>query len=324
MSKVMFVGDCHFSPRTPVSRKDDYPETLLNKLDSLVRLCMEKEVKDIVFLGDLINNNQMTMEYFIKLYKKFLEFVVADIKLHTVIGNHDIQHGNPEFLDKSPMSILLDSGLFSNKDFIKDNVRFKLVNYYDPLELIEKAYPGMTNIFIGHFFYLSGFGDMAHTLSPDLCKKLGYDLYLLGHDHTPYEPLSINGYEVHRPGSFSRATSDTCQVNRDEIRVCIFDTKTHKMEYKNIPNVLPSKDIYKESKLLSKLNESSIDISLSEDIDNLINSLTFDFSSDIYKVLDDMNLEEEVKRKAIECLDERIFDGFISSTSTIWDSFINN
>jgi len=303
MSKVAIVGDTHFSPRTPVSRKDDYPETLLNKLNSLFKYCVDNKISDCVFLGDLINANQMNMEYFIKLFKVFLTFFNNNISLHTIIGNHDIQHGNQEFLEKSPITLLLDSNLISNEDFIRDNVRFKLVNYYTPLTLIEATYPGMFNVLVGHLFYLNGFNDTQHTLTPELCKQLGYDIYFLGHDHTPYDPLNVNGYQVHRPGSFSRATSDTCQVNRDTIQFCVFDTTTHKVDYVDLPGVLPSKDIYKESKLLSKLNESNNDITLSEEIDELIDNLTFDFSSDIYKVVDEMELSEEIRNKVIEYLE---------------------
>lgn len=303
MSKIAIIGDTHFSPRTPVSRKDDYPETLMNKLGNLLKYCVDNNVSDCIFLGDLINANQMNMEYFIRLYKQLLEFSGNNIRLHTIIGNHDVQHGNEEFLEKSPISLLVDSNLVSNKDFVKDNVRFKLVNYYEPLDLIEDAYPGMFNVFIGHLFYLSGFGDQAHTLSPELCSKLGYDVYFLGHDHSPYEPLIKKDYKVYRPGSFSRATSDTCQVNRDNIQICIFNTETCNTDYVNLPGVLPSKDIYKEAKLLSKVNERDIEITLSEEIDELIDNLTFDFSSDIYKVLDEMKLEEDIKSKVIEYLE---------------------
>ena len=311
MSKIAIIGDTHFSPRTPVSRKDDYPETLLNKLDSLAWLCMEKGVKDVIFLGDLINNNQMTMEYFIKLYKKFLGFAAANIKLHTIIGNHDIQHGNPEFLDKSPMTLLLDSGLFNNKDFIVDDCLIRMVNYYTPTSEIPLAQTNNFNdknfhqILIGHYFYLNGFNDNDHTLMPEQCITLGYDKYFLGHDHTPYGPLKVNGYEVHRPGSFSRATSLTCQVNRDNIQICIYDTITNEVEYINIPKVLPSKDVYKETKLISKMNErETVDITLSEEIDELINELSFNFSSDIYTVLDSMELDKKVKEKVTSYLEE--------------------
>lgn len=303
MSKIVIVGDTHFSPRTPVSRKDDYPETLLNKLDSLFNVCKDLKATDCIFLGDLINANQMNMEYFIKLYKKFLDFSMNNIRLHTVIGNHDVQHGNKEFLEKSPISLLVDSNLVSNSDFIRDSIRFKLVDYYEPFDIIEEAYPGMCNIFVGHFFYLSGFGDTEHTLSPEQCKKLGYNMYFLGHDHTPYSPLKVNGYQVHRPGSFSRATSDTCQVNRDEIKICVLNTNTMDVEYLSLPGVLPSSCVYKETKLLSDLNDTDIDITLSENIEQLIDSLSFNFSSDIYKVLDELELEEEVKGKVVEYLE---------------------
>lgn len=305
MSKVCIVGDTHFSPKQPMSRKDNYPETLLNKLDNLLELCKSNYITDVIFLGDLINNNQMTMEYFIILFKHFTEFTKCNIKLHTIIGNHDINHGNEEFLDKSPLTILFESKLFNNKDFIIDNCRFTLKNYYDDVDSLNINNNSNINILIGHYFYLSGFNDTKHTLLPEKCKELIYDYYFLGHDHTPYEPLCINGYEVHRPGSFSRATSETCQVSRDTIQVCIFDTDTLEVEYKNIPNVLPSKDVYKESKLISKLlDKEEIDTTLSKDIDDLINDLSFNFSGDIYKVLDEMNLKENIKNIVVKYLEE--------------------
>lgn len=305
MSKVCIVGDTHFSPKQPMSRKDNYPETLLNKLDNLLELCKSNYITDVIFLGDLINNNQMTMEYFIILFKHFIEFTKCNIKLHTIIGNHDINHGNEEFLDKSPLTILFESKLFNNKDFIIDNCRFTLKNYYDDVDSLNINNNSNINILVGHYFYLSGFNDTKHTLLPEKCKELIYDYYFLGHDHTPYEPLCINGYEVHRPGSFSRATSETCQVSRDTIQVCIFDTDTLEVEYKNIPNVLPSKDVYKESKLISKLlDKEEIDTTLSKDIDDLINDLSFNFSGDIYKVLDEMNLKEEIKNIVVKYLEE--------------------
>lgn len=305
MSKVCIVGDTHFSPKQPISRKDNYPETLLNKLDNLLELCKDNNIEDVIFLGDLINANQMTMEYFIILFKHFMEFKKNNIRLHSIIGNHDVQHGNEEFLDKSPLTILFKSGLFSNKDFTVDNCLFTMMNYYESVNTIEPATNDYTNILIGHYFYLNGFNDINHTLSPEECKNLGYNFYFLGHDHTPYEPLKINNYEVHRPGSFSRATSETCQVSRDNIQVCIFDTDSLLVTYKNIPNVLSSKDIYKESKLISKLiDKDEVDTTLSEDINNLINDLSFNFSGDIYLVLDEMQLDEEVKNSVIKYLEE--------------------
>ena len=310
MSRIAIIGDTHFSPKTPVSRKDDYPSTLFNKLNSLLTLCIRENVTDCIFLGDLINANQMTVEYMVRLYGEFIAFKNNGIDLHTVIGNHDMAHSNIDYLNKSAIALFISSGLFSTMSFVKDDTYFELIDYYVPVNELKPFNAGdllhniKCKVMCGHYFYLNGFNDMPHTISPDMCKELNYNYYFLGHDHTPYDPLVKTNYEVHRPGSFSRATSDTCQVNRDNIQICIFDTDTHKVEYKDIPDVLPSKDVYKESKLISKLNESDLETTLSEDIDNLIDSMSFDFSSDIYTVLDSLDLKEEIKDKVTEYLME--------------------
>ena len=307
MSKVCIVGDCHFDSHLKASRKDNYPETLLNKLDSLLELCKNNAVTDVIFLGDLIESNRIDLPYLITLYNHFMRFKNESIKLFTIWGNHELKHDsyNDTLSLSTPLSLFINSGLFSNNDFIRDNCKFTLKNYYDDVDKLEPVEEDGVNILIGHYFYLSGFNDTKHTLLPEKCKELIYDYYFLGHDHTPYEPLCINGYEVHRPGSFSRATSETCQVSRDTIQVCIFDTDTLEVEYKNIPNVLPSKDVYKESKLISKLlDKEEIDTTLSKDIDDLINDLSFNFSGDIYKVLDEMNLKEDIKNIVVKYLEE--------------------
>lgn len=310
MSKIVIVGDTHFSPKTPVSRKDDYPNTLLDKLDSLLELCIKENATDCIFLGDLINANQMTIEYLVKLYTHFIAFKSNNIQLHTCLGNHDLPYSNEEYLDKSAISLFINSKLFNTVSFVRDDTYFEIVDYFKSVETLKPFQSGnllhniICRVFIGHYFYLNGFKDSCHTLTPELCKELNYNFYFLGHDHTPYDPLVKKDYEVHRPGSFSRATSDTCQVNRDTVQVCIFDTNTHTVEYKNIPGVLPSKDVYKETKLISKMNESNLEDTLSENIDNLIDSMTFDFSSDIYTVLDSLDIKEEIKNKVTEYLVE--------------------
>ena len=156
MSKVCIVGDTHFSPKQPVSRKDNYPETLLNKLDNLLELCKDNNVEDVIFLGDLINANQMTMEYFIILFKHFMEFKKNNIRLHSIIGNHDVQHGNKDFLDKSPILLLFKSNLFNNSNFVIGNKVFTLQNFYNTTDTIEPVNDDKVNILIGHYFYLNG------------------------------------------------------------------------------------------------------------------------------------------------------------------------
>lgn len=307
MSKIMFVGDVHLSPRIPASRKDDYPETLLNKLESLRQLAIKNDVSDIVFLGDLFNSKHMTLSYFIKCFQKFKAMDDQGIILHACIGNHDITYDNDSTLEESAIKLLFDSEVLDTKSvFTRDDVSVYLYNFTQLTpELPKPTNLGQYNVLVGHYFYLTGFNDVEHTLSPQDCTRLGYQAYILGHDHTPYTPVIQKDYQVHRPGSLSRGTSQTCQVQRDEINVVLLDTQSHQFTYEPIPNVLPSKDIYKEAVLIDKFTLSSI----SDSLKDLLADLTFDNSSDIFETLNQIPMDSSVRECIISYLNnEGVFN----------------
>ena len=300
MSKIMFVGDVHLSPRIPASRKDDYPETLLNKLESIRKLAIQKDVSDIVFLGDLFNAKHMTLAYFIKCFQKFKVMDEQGITLHTCVGNHDITYDNDSTLEESAIKLLFDSDVLDiRSSFAVDDVTVYLYNFTTlTSDLGTPLNRDYYNVLVGHYFYLTGFNDIEHTLSPQQCIQLGYNAYILGHDHTPYTPVKQKDYEVHRPGSLSRGTSQTCQVQRDEINVVLLDTQSHQFTYEAIPNVLPSKDIYKEATLIDKFTLSSI----SDSLKDLLADLTFDNSSDIFETLNQIPMDPAVRECIISYL----------------------
>lgn len=306
---IMFVGDVHLSPRTPISRKDDYPQTMLNKLSKLYNVAKENKVNDIIFLGDIFNTRHMTLNYFIKCFKVFSDLASVS-KLHLVVGNHDITYNNESTLQDSPIQILYDSGLFERHNF-KENIlpvaldEDELFYFYDYTVPVQEIQPvpegckGCTNFLIGHYFYCIGFGDEEHTLTKEMCSKLGYNYYILGHDHTPYTPVKTKEYEVHRPGSLSRATSNTCQVSRDTIQVVIYNTKTKQFTYKDLEGILPSKEVYKENILVDKITLSSI----SESLQDFLNALDFNNTSDIYDTLNSIPMDNKVKDIIIKYLE---------------------
>lgn len=307
MSKIAFIGDVHLSPRVPASRKDDYPNTLLTKLDSLKQLSIQNNISDLVFLGDLFNTKHMTLAYFIKCFQKFKTLDDSGITLHLIVGNHDITYNNDSTLEESPIKLLYDSDVFDVRNiFTIDNTTVYLYNYTELTPNLPKPLDLNTyNILVGHYFYDIGFGDDDHTLTRDQCKDLQYNAYLLGHDHTPYTPVKRDGYEVHRPGSLSRGTSQTCQINRDSIQITVFDTTTHTFTYLDLPNVLPTKDVYKEDHLIDKVTLSTI----SESLQDLLSDLTFDNSSDIFATLHQIPMDPKIKELIISYLNnEGVYD----------------
>lgn len=289
---VLFIGDVHLSPRTPSSRKDDYPETILNKLLSLKQLITDHDIKHLVFLGDLFNTKNMTLPYFIKCFQVFKELNDTGVRMHLVVGNHDIYYNNDSTLEESPIQLLLDSNLFNHEPFTEDGVYFNLIGYTTNTQNVPPVTEVVNyNILIGHYFFNLGFGDEEHTLSKDQCSSLGYDSYILGHDHVPYDPVILKKYQVHRPGSLSRGTSHTCQINRDGIKVLLFNTGTKQYTYLDLPNVQPTTEVFKEVTLVSKVSMLDIDESLKD----LLASLDFDNSSDILETLEGIEMNPKVR-----------------------------
>lgn len=293
MSKIMFVSDVHLTPRVPIARKDDYPQTVLNKVEALGKISQAHGVSDIFFLGDIFNTKHMTLPYFIKCYDKFNALVSMGLKLHTVVGNHDILYNTEDTMQESPLSIMFNSNVIDNAEHITiDNVTVHQYNYLTKLENIPNCpHDDKYHILSCHYFYNLGFGDEDHTLSMELCDKLGYNAYILGHDHTPYKPVVKSNYQVHRPGSLTRGTSQTCQVNRDSIQVLLLDSNTLEFEYVDLPNILLSTDVYREDHLI--ISDSIT--SLSESLQDFLKALEFNNSSDIFETLNSIPMDKKVK-----------------------------
>lgn len=203
-------------------------------------------------------------------------------------------------MQESPLSILFNSNIMDNKEHVYiDNLVVHQYNYLTKLENIpEVPQEDGFHILTGHYFYNLGFNDTEHTLSIDLCNKLGYQSYILGHDHVPYEPVKMQTYEVHRPGSLTRGTSQTCQVKRENIQVLLMDSITAKTEYVNLPNIMSPDEIYREDHLVVKDSVTS----LSESLQDFLKALEFNNSSDIFETLNSIPMEPQIKECIISYL----------------------
>ena len=83
-----------------------------------------------------------------------------------------------------------------------------------------------------HRFYESGFGE--EPITEEQVVSLGYNTYIFGHDHRPYQTKVISDtIKVIRPGSLARNSSD--QYNRiRKPRILVFDTETLSFYYEEV------------------------------------------------------------------------------------------
>lgn len=254
MAKIMFVGDTHFQSESPSSRKEDpehYRQTQLDKLESIKQICIKEDIHNLIILGDVYNSSiNIYTPYLTKLYEVFRDFKDNKIDLYSIVGNHDMYYQNDNEFDKTLLyqsfalglikhldTLQIDNTLIKGVDFLKDFPKVADLNYNN----LNTNY----KILVGHCFYENErFGGIGNSnLTKQKCIDLGYNAYILGHDHTPYELVSDINYKVIRPGSLMRGTSKTCNLYR-KVSVEIFDTNTLIWEEREIPSKPRFRSIY--------------------------------------------------------------------------------
>ena len=85
MSKVLFVGDLHLwlNYQTPSSRKDIYPQTVIQKIENLAKFANENGIDETILLGDVFHQRYQPFSFIMKVYSAFKQFNKIP---YTIIG----------------------------------------------------------------------------------------------------------------------------------------------------------------------------------------------------------------------------------------------
>ena len=231
MSSIIFVGDLHLKGSSPISRVDDYPTVILNKLESLINIAKSFSCDKIMLLGDVFDSHITTLPYLAKVINTFRKISDAGIDVYTIVGNHDIKNNRMDSLDSSALGILISTGYLklAPRNLAIDDTSFNCFHY--PEELAnnnESCY----SVCVAHRYY--EFGLSWDSLTSEDLKSLNYDAMILGHYHVPCDTLSIEDTLLYRPGSLSRSTSEPYNKLRTP-RVLVFNCLNHKTVYVDIP-----------------------------------------------------------------------------------------
>ena len=293
MSKIYFVPDVHLQEQSPRSRKDSYPTTVLEKLDYIAELANSNNATTI-FLGDLFNATNMPMNYFYRVVDVFKKFNKVPL---TIAGNHDFPRNNPDLLPRTPLGLLNNIGLI---DYLQHyEVEGKVViegnHFWQAIpkasQVTTTAIP-MKKICVAHYFYEDKFAE-EHNLHISDIINLGYDYYIFGHDHTPYEDIKIGDATIYRIGSLTRGTANENQLIRDQVYILEYDTILDSFRRIPIP-CLPAKEVFNESVFLRK--EQKLDTQ------KILDNLVFTSNDSIYDVLDRSEQSDDIKKIVEEYL----------------------
>jgi len=110
--KLIWRTDIHLSDKTPVSRKDNWKETIFNKIRQVGELAKKHNATAVLDGGDFFdikspsrNSHELVREV-IDIHKEYPCPVYANV------GNHDCVYGDYSFLPQQPLGVLFSSGCF--------------------------------------------------------------------------------------------------------------------------------------------------------------------------------------------------------------------
>lgn len=250
---LILTGDWHIQDDTPNSRIDNYKQTLVDKTDQLLNLCLQNNA-DLVIPGDIFSKIQTNNEfiiYFMKLFKKFKD---NDINVISIFGNHDVYRTQYQLEEKTPLKILEESNLIkilrNGESLEYNNTIIYGWGYYDEIKEVPKI-ENKRNFGIIHKFY-SQPSYREYNFNQDDLQAIGLQYALLGHDHISYE-VEKKPCIVFRPGALTRGTSHWYNFTRG-VFVYLFNTET--FNYSEISlRIRPYLEVAREQKVIEAMEK---------------------------------------------------------------------
>ena len=289
MAKIMFVGDPHMNYQTPQSRKDVYPQTMLDKIRAVAKLSEELQCDDVVFLGDMFHQRYQPYSYMMKCFMAFKSFKKAP---YSIIGNHDLIFERMDSFDESPLNFLFMTGVVKHLETLQyDDVILKGFDYTSPI--VPNETPNNYTVCVAHQYYNTPLFKVY--VKPEDALSLNYNAYMLGHDHGVYDDVVNDKYRIIRHGSISRGTAHNSNLMRD-VYVTIFDTITKTFTKVTLPTQKAT-DVFKEIKYVEKSLETSVD--------EIIDKMEFSADVTIYDMIDEAkDVPDDVKDLIVRYLEQ--------------------
>ena len=287
---IAVVLDLHFGKKCNFRLEENMDQVISKKLDFIKDYCIEKEIKTVIFAGDIFENCSINRSTFMSAVKSFKKFKEDNIDVVAIFGNHDEYRYNKNMRLLTPLYDLEELGLVYCKDegyeIYRNGVRFMCFSYLETQKLCEFLSNGNkdknndkdTRVAIGHAFYENEFmGGTEANITKEMLDKSDIDFLVLGHDHTDYEELKVGDKYVLRCGSILRDNTTQNSLNRTPSFYHI--TRNKQFERIEIPKCVVLKDVVKVENLEKKKEVISYkeiieEISINEDIeDNVLDAI---------------------------------------------------
>ena len=309
--RILTLADIHISDQGPISRKDNYKETILNKLEQVKDLCETLRIDLVLISGDIFHiktptkNSHFLVSQLITLFKSY------PCPIYTIFGNHDLRHNNIQTLINQPLNTLLKSGacnLITDNIFSENNsIRIFSVDFLQNPEYASFNKESMgekVQIVVAHVTASSTFTDLfgERVYSYQELSKCSPDVFVFGHYHPDQDIEVINNKHFINVGSISRGSLKKDELNRIPSCGYIEVDDSFNISTKKIPLTVLTPDEIFDVDLKQKEEKETEEIQ--RFITELKGKLLVDHSENIIEKVKSLDFEKDIIEKALYYLEK--------------------
>jgi len=207
--KAAIVADTHLRVKGPPSRRGDYREQILAKLEYSLSYAEERGAI-WVHLGDVFhfkNPSRTPVSLILEMYELFARFSCPK---YVIFGNHDMQTQGLRSVRSQPLGLLVAVGALNHVEEIElEGIKLRFLDY--------EVSPGQ---FLEYVTHLDGDVLFCHQMIKDVKQSEediayselasgGFSLVFFGHTHASAELRKVGSTLVVRVPSMARASIPT-------------------------------------------------------------------------------------------------------------------
>ncbi len=313
--RLLYFTDTHIRGTNPKNRKDDFPQTLENKLNEIVDIIKGNRIDYVIHGGDLFDRPDISISV-VSRFSKILKSIM--VPLYIISGNHDIFGHNPLTVNRTIL------GLLNELDFltiINEDQKIILEEGYKRIQLTGKPYSYDIDtdlersgyilkekaedvdiaIHIVHGMLLDKpfVKGIPFTLLEDI-KNTKADITLSGHYHSGFNTVEIDGKYFINPGALVRITNSLREIDRSPQIVIIDIEESINLEYIKLKSALNGEMVLDRSEVEKHVFKSERLYEFKQIIDSALDFEKMDINDLLIEVSFAEGLSDEVKKEALK------------------------
>lgn len=313
--RLLFFTDSHIRGTSPKNRKDDYVETLENKMLEIVDIINNYQVDYVLHGGDLFDRPDVSISIASR-FSKILKRI--KVPLYVVSGNHDVYGHNPQTINRTVLGLLNELDILNvintGERIIlgKDNIKVQITGQpyiYDIDDPINRDYYILKDvdnsvnytIHIVHGMLLDKpfIKGVPYTLVDDI-KNTKADITLAGHYHSGFNKIVIDDKYFLNPGSIVRISNSMREMERKPKVIIIDLGQEIKITDIFLENALSGDMVLDRQEIEKNIFKRERLFEFKQTIDSATNFEKMDINDVLIEVSKSEGLSEEVKEEALK------------------------